>query len=312
MKVVFMGTPDFAIPTLDIINQSKHSLLCVVTQPDRPKGRGGKVTPPPVKKWAVLNNIPFCQPEKVRNKDFILELNRISPDLIITAAFGQILPKEILDLPSLGCINVHASLLPKYRGASPIQQALINGEHETGISIMYMDEGMDTGDIILQKKIPIYPDENAGELHDRLKILGSDLVKECLLLFEKGKPSAIPQDHKLATYCSKIDKTMGRINWNMDAVSIKNLVRGLTPWPGSFAFLGEKRLKVCNVKEWEYSVVGNYSPGEVVVSDPKKGLVVRCKESFLRLVQIQWPGSRIMKDTEFLMGKSIPCGTLLE
>ncbi|SFQ18118.1 methionyl-tRNA formyltransferase [Caldicoprobacter faecalis] len=310
LKIVFMGTPEFAIPSLEAIVSSGHQIIGVVTQPDKPKGRGKKLAPPPVKEWAVARNIPVYQPEKVKDPEFIEVLKGLAPDLIVTAAYGQILPKEILDIPPLGCINVHASLLPKYRGASPIQQALIDGETETGITIMYMDVGMDTGDIIFQKSTPIYPDEQADELHDRLAVLGGEALAEVLKLFEKGRPAGRPQEQEKATYCKKIDKSMGNIDWTQSAVRIKNLVRGLTPWPGTFTFLGDQRIKVWKVQEWEYSNLGTHTPGQVVAADQRHGLVVACGEGFLRLVRIQGEGKKVMEDVEFLRGNPIPVGAI--
>lgn len=312
LKIVFMGTPDFAIPSLEAIVSSGHQIIGVVTQPDKPKGRGKKLTPPPVKEWAIERGIPVYQPEKARDPEFIRILRELAPDLIVTAAYGQILPKDILDIPPLGCINIHASLLPKYRGASPIQQALIDGEAETGITIMYMDVGMDTGDIILQRSIPIHPDEQADELHDRLAVLGGQVLAEALKLFERGRPVGCPQEHDKATYCKKIDKSMGNIDWTQSASRIKNLVRGLTPWPGTFTFLGDQRIKVWKVQEWEYSTLGTYTPGQVVVADQRQGLVVACGDGFLRLVRIQGEGKKAMEDIEFLRGNPIPVGVVFK
>ncbi|MBM7581897.1 methionyl-tRNA formyltransferase [Caldicoprobacter guelmensis] len=310
LKIVFMGTPEFAIPSLEAIVSSGHKLIGVVTQPDKPKGRGKKLASPPVKEWATARNIPVYQPEKVRDPEFIKILRGLAPDLIVTAAYGQILPKEILDIPPLGCVNVHASLLPKYRGSSPIQQALMDGETETGITIMYMDVGMDTGDIILQKSIPIYPDEQAGELHDRLAVLGGQALAEALKMFENGRPEGRPQEHDKATYCKKIDKSMGNIDWTQSAIRIKNLVRGLTPWPGTFTFLDDQRIKVWKVQEWEYSKLGTYIPGQVVAADQHQGLVVACGEGFLRLIKIQVEGKKVMEDVEFLRGNPIKVGAV--
>jgi methionyl-tRNA formyltransferase len=310
LKIVFMGTPEFAIPSLTAVVDNGYKIMGVVTQPDRPKGRGKNLTPPPVKEWAVERGLPVYQPERVRNIQFVEILRGFAPDLIVTAAFGQILSKEILDIPQLGCINVHASLLPKYRGASPIQQALIEGETETGITIMYMDEGMDTGDIILQKRISIFPQEQAHELHDRLACLGGGALAQALKLFETGKPIGRPQDNSQATYCKKIQKSMGNIDWNNHSIQIKNLVRGLTPWPGTFTFFEGQRIKVWKVQEWEYSKSETFQPGQVVAANLEKGLVVACGSGFLRLINIQGAGKRPMEDTEFLRGNPIPVGTV--
>ncbi len=310
LRVVFMGTPEFALPSLEAVLRSGHKIVGVVTQPDRPKGRGKKLTPPPVKVWALERDLTVFQPEKVKNPEFITLLRELAPDIIITAAFGQILPKDILDIPPLGCINVHASLLPKYRGASPIQQALIDGETRTGITIMYMDEGMDTGDIILQNSTDIHPEERADELHDRLAVLGGQTLGEALKLFKDGRPDGRPQEHDKATYCKKIDKSMGKIDWAESAVRIKNLVRGLTPWPGTFTFYEQQRIKVWKIKEWEYSKSKAHIPGQVVVADENQGLVVACGDGFARLTVIQGEGKKPMDDIEFLRGNPIPVGTV--
>jgi len=312
MRILFMGTPDFAIPSLETIANEGYDLLGVVTQPDRRKGRGKQLTPPPVKEWAMARDIPVYQPEKVREPEFIEEVEKLNPDLIVTAAFGQILPKKILDIPHLGCINVHASLLPKYRGASPIQQVIIDGERETGITIMYMDVGMDTGDIILQRKIEIGEEEDSGHLHDRLAKLGGDVLKDALKLFAEGKkPNGVPQDHEKATYCSKIEKSMGEIDWNQEVEKIRNLVRGLTPWPGTFTYVNSLRLKVWKANRWGKLIQGEYVPGQVVIADPKEGLIIAARDGFMRLQYIQGPGGKRMLDTEYLRGNPIPVGTIL-
>lgn len=313
MKILFMGTPLFAIPSLEAIVDGGYELLGVVTQPDRQKGRGKHVMPPPVKEWAVARNIPVYQPEKVREPEFIEIVQNLSPDLIVTAAFGQILPKKILDIPPLGCINVHASLLPKYHGASPIQQAIIDGERETGITIMYMDIGMDTGDIILQRKIEIGEEEDSGHLHDRLAQLGGEALKDALKLFEGGqKPAGIPQNEKEATYCSKIEKSMGEIDWNKNVEEIRNLIRGLTPWPGAYTRIDDLRLKVLKAGRWEKSIQGEYVPGQIVVANPKDGLVIAARDGLMRLYEIQGPGKRPMADIEYLRGNPIPTGIVIK
>lgn len=313
MKILFMGTPLFAIPPLEAIVNEGYELLGVVTQPDRQKGRGKRLAAPPVKEWALERNIPVYQPEKVREPGFIEVIEKLAPDLIVTAAFGQILPKRILDIPPLGCINVHASLLPKYRGASPIQQAIIDGEKETGITIMYMDIGMDTGDIILQRKIKIGEDEDSGQLHDRLAQLGGEALKEALKLFKGGqKPAGIPQNDEEASYCSKIEKSMGEIDWNKNMEEIRNLVRGLTPWPGAFTYVNDLRLKILKAGPWEKTIQAEYVPGQVVVADPKEGLVIGARDGLMRLHEIQGPGKRPMADTEYLRGNPIPVGIIIK
>jgi len=311
LRIVFMGTPEFAIPSLEAIVSEGHELIGIVTQPDRPKGRGKRLSPPPVKEWAVERGYKIYQPEKVRDNEFIAELESLAPDLIVTAAYGQILPKRILDIPPLGCINVHASLLPKYRGASPIQQAIMDGETKTGITIMYMDVGMDTGDIILQKETTIDPEENCASLHDRLAQLGGEALKESLRLFANGKPKGIPQNHEEATYCQKIDKSMGRIDWNMDIDRIKNLVRALTPWPGCYTYINGIRLKIWEIGSKEYLQEREIVPGRVVHADGKRGLVVSASNGLVRLSRVQAPGKRVMEDVEFLRGNRVEVNTVL-
>jgi len=312
LDIIFMGTPDFAIPTLEAIWESGNNIIGVITQPDRPKGRGKRLKPSPVKKWAVDRGIDVYQPENINTPEYIELIKRLKPDLIITAAFGQIVSKSILDIPPLGCINVHASILPKYRGASPIHQAIIDGEDETGITIMYMDEGMDTGDIILQEYTSIDPEENVGSLHDRLAILGGKAITKALELFKDGKPAGIPQDDEKATYCSKIDKSWGEIDWTKTKVELKNLVRGLTPWPGCFTFFQGERLKIWKIEivEDDFDDI-NGLPGEVVASNEKEGLIVICGDGLVRLACIQGPGGRMMEDIEYLKGHIIPVGVRL-
>ncbi|MGI6114381.1 MAG: methionyl-tRNA formyltransferase, partial [Mahellales bacterium] len=246
MKVVFMGSPDFAVPCLDMLIR-EHNVVAVVTQPDRPKGRGKKMAATPVKDRALSGGIPVLQPISVKEPKVADQIRALAPDVIITAAYGQIIPPAILDIPRYGCINVHASLLPKYRGASPIQWCIINGEEETGITIMYMEEGMDTGDILLKRRLSIGRDETAGQLHDRLSCLAVEALKTAMEGIQTGTITPIPQDHSKATYCPKLDKSMGIIDWTKDARAIKNLVRGLNPWPGAYTYYKNDLVKIWNV-----------------------------------------------------------------
>ncbi|OFZ67829.1 MAG: methionyl-tRNA formyltransferase, partial [Bdellovibrionales bacterium RIFOXYB2_FULL_36_6] len=231
MNIIFMGTPDFAVPTLEGLINSNHKIIAVFTQPDRPKGRGREVVPSPVKVKADANNIPVLQPEKVKEPDFIKKISEYNPDCIVVVAFGQILPKDILNLPRYGCINLHASLLPKYRGAAPINWALIKGETKTGVTSMFMEEGMDTGDILIQREIEIKEDDNAGTLHDKLSQIGNNVILETLDKLERGIIKRIKQDSSVATYASKIKKEDCIIDWNAGAEDIVNKIRGLTPLP---------------------------------------------------------------------------------
>lgn len=244
MRIIFMGTPEFAVPSLKALYTSGHEIAAVVTQPDRPKGRGHKLTPPPVKLAAQEAGLHVYQPVRIRDPEFIDTLKRVSPQLIAVVAFGQILPKDILELPVYGCINVHASILPKYRGAAPIHWAVINGETETGVTIMQMDEGLDSGDIILSEKIPVSPEDTTGTVHDKLAGLGAQLLVKAVQLISEGRAERIPQDHGAATYAPLLNKDTEKIDWAKSAVEICNLVRGLNPWPGAYTLLRDKILKI--------------------------------------------------------------------
>ena len=229
MRIVFMGTPDFSVPTLEALVASEHEVVGVVTQPDKPKGRGKEIHMSPVKECALQHNIPVYQPVRARDEAFVDEMRALTPDVMVVIAFGQILPKSLLELPKYGCVNIHASLLPKYRGAAPIQWAVINGDEETGITTMMMDVEMDTGDMLEKTVVKLDPEETGGSLFDRLSLLGGDLILSTLSKLEKGEITPVPQDHEKATYVKKISKSMGDIDWTMDAVSIERLVRGLNP-----------------------------------------------------------------------------------
>ena len=248
MKVLFMGTPEFAVSTLKEIIHQGHEVIGVVTQPDKVKGRGGKISFPAVKEAALEYNLPVYQPIKVREPEFIQKIRDLKPEVIVVAAFGQILPKELLDIPPYGCINVHASLLPKYRGAAPIQAAIINGEKETGVTIMHMDVSLDTGDMILQESIPISEDETGGSLHDKLALLGAKLLVKALDKLKDGTAVRTPQDDSQATYVKMLDKEMGNIDFTMSAQDIERLIRGLNPWPSAYTKINGKNLKALECK----------------------------------------------------------------
>lgn len=301
MNIVCMGTPDFALPVLDAIDASGYRLLAVVTQPDRPKGRGQRLAHSPVKEWAIKKGIPVMQPAKARDAIFIEDLRALAPDLIVTAAYGQILPRAVLDIPPKGCINVHASLLPCYRGASPIQQALMDGCERTGVTIMYMDEEMDTGDILMQKAVDIGEDMTCEALHDRLSALGGTCIAELLPVFASGKPEGTPQPHDDASYCRKITKGMGIIDWRQDAACIRRQVCALTPWPGACTKVEDQRLKILSVAPCDGAPAG-LGPGDVYIFNEKEGIRVKCGQGALRLTQVQAPGKRPMADTEFIKG----------
>ena len=310
MKVAFMGTPDFASESLKNLYEAGHEILAVVTNPDRPKGRGMKVIASPVKQYAIEKNLKIYQPEKVRkNQEFIDEIKSLNPDVICVVAYGKILPKEILEIPHLGCINVHASLLPKYRGAAPIQWAVLNGEKETGVTTMYMDIGMDTGDMILKEKVQIGEDETTGELWNRLSKIGGKLLIETLKQIEEGIAPREKQG-KDFTMAPMLDKKMAKIDWeNQTASQIKNLVRGLNPIMGAYTFLKDKKIKF-----WKVDVAKNIgltedmeklANGVVVLSDSKDGLYIKTKNGILKVLEIQGENARRMPITDFLRGNTI-------
>ncbi len=303
MNVVFMGTPEFATPVLHILIKNHYDIQAVVTQPDRPKGRGRIVIASPVKVLAEQHGIPVLQPEKVRKKDALQAIRDLEPDVIIVAAYGQILPESLLQIPPLGCINVHASLLPKYRGAAPINQAIIRGEQETGITTMFMDKGMDTGDILLQRKIPIEKDETAGTLHDRLCLIGAELLLETLRQLEAGTLKRIPQEHEAATYAPMLKKEDGRINWQEAAVAIDRKVRGLFPWPGAYTYFRGKMVKLLSV-EVENTPAGaaNALAGTIVDIDKKVGPLIVTGEGGIRILHIQPQNKKPMSCSDFCRG----------
>jgi methionyl-tRNA formyltransferase len=306
LRVVFMGTPEFAAPSLQRLSDLGERLVAVVTQPDRPKGRGQRLTPPPVKLLAEKLGIPVFQPVKVRSQEFIKIMVELNPDLILVTAFGQILPKALLEIPRFGCINIHASLLPRYRGAAPINWSIINGETETGITIMQMDEGLDTGDILLKKSIPIGPEEDAQSLHDRLSTLGADAMADALDMLATGRLAREKQDDSLSNYAPMLKKEDGLIDWNREPGTICNLVRGLTPWPGAFTMLGDKTLKIyrCRVAG------GEGEPGTILQAD-RSGLVIACKGGGVLMEELQLEGKKRLSAKDFLAGYNIKPGTIL-
>ena len=310
MKVVFMGTPDFASESLKNLYEAGHEILAVVTNPDRPKGRGMKVIASPVKQYAMEKNLKIYQPEKVRkNQEFIDEIKSLNPDVICVVAYGKILPKEILEIPHLGCINVHASLLPKYRGAAPIQWAVLNGEKETGVTTMYMDIGMDTGDMILKEKVQIDEDETTGELWNRLSKIGGKLLVETLKQIEECTAPREKQGEDF-TMAPMLDKKMAKIDWeNQTARQIKNLVRGLNPIMGAYTFLNNKKIKF-----WKVDIADNIivtedmerlANGVVLASDAKDGLYIKTKDGVLKVLEIQGENAKRMPIADFLRGNTI-------
>ena len=308
MKIVYMGTPDFAVPPLAALVKNGYEVAAVVTQPDKPKGRGKTLLPTPVKEEAMKHEIPVYQPLKVRDPEFVETLKELAPDMIIVAAFGQIIPKTILDMPKYGCLNIHASLLPKYRGAAPIQQAVIDGEKESGVTIMKMGVGLDTGDMISQAVVTLAEDETGGSLFDRLSLLGGELILSTLDKLEAGTLVPEKQDHEKATYVKKISKSMGDIDWTMDAAAIERLIRGLNPWPSAYTSLHGKTLKL-----WDGDVLKETTdarPGEVVLCDPRR-LVVAAGEGLLSIRQLQLEGKKRMDVETFLRGYAVNEGEVL-
>jgi methionyl-tRNA formyltransferase len=308
MNIVFMGTPDFAVPSLRALAEAGFRIAACVTQPDRPKGRKGVLTPPPVKEEAIRLGIPVLQPERLRRPDAVEAVRAYEPDLIVTAAYGQILPKSVLDLPPLGCINVHASLLPKYRGAAPIQYAIMNGETETGVTIMYMDEGLDTGDMIAKRSIPITDEDDAGTLFDKLSVLGAELLLETLPLLAEGKAKAEPQRDEEAVYAPMLTHEDERIDWTADAGRVFNLVRALRPRPGAFTLLGGDVFKIWRCRTTE----GNEGaePGTVIRIRPD-GFAVQCGSGALFVEEVQPAGKKAMPAGEFLKSGRLKTGDRL-
>ncbi|MFT9494279.1 methionyl-tRNA formyltransferase [Anaerosolibacter sp.] len=301
MKIIFMGTPDFAVPCLEEIIRCEHIVQAVITQPDRPKGRGKKLTPPPVKEKALQYDLPIYQPEKIKDSNFVDIIKAFAPDCIVVVAFGQILPKAILDIPVFGCINVHASLLPQYRGAAPINWAIINGEAVTGITTMYMDEGLDTGDMIIKKEINIH-NMNAGELHDEMAKEGALLLRQTLELIDLGKAPREKQCHEKSSYAPLMDKGLGRIDWSKPARDIYNLIRGVNPWPTAYTTYNGEIFKI-----WSAVVVDkdcSSEPGKIIEID-ESGILVCTGKQHLKIQEVQFPNSKRMGVAEYLRGHII-------
>lgn len=308
MRVIFMGTPDFSVGTLEALIQAGHQVVLAVTQPDKPKGRGGKMQFPPVKETALEHGIPVFQPRKVREPENIEELRKYQADVIVVVAFGQILPREILELTPYGCINVHASLLPSYRGAAPIQWAVINGEKVSGVTTMQMDEGLDTGDMLLKTEVPLEPKETGGSLHDKLAAAGASLCVRTLEALEEGTVTPKKQGESPTAYASMLKKEMGEIFWEAPAISIERLIRGLNPWPSAYTGWQDKTMKI-----WEAEVLEEDSgqePGTVVRVD-KDGFLVQTGKGLLKVTALQIPGKKRMEADAFLRGYSMEPGEKL-
>lgn len=308
MRIVFMGTPDFAKESLEALYNANHEIVAVVTNPDRPKGRGMKMIATPVKEFAESKNLQVFQPERIRNNEAIInKIKELAPDVICVVAYGKILPEDILEIPRLGCINVHGSLLPKYRGAAPIQWAVLNGDKTTGITTMYMDKGMDTGDMILQEEVEIEENETTGELWNKLAKLGAKLLVETLEKIEDGTAPRTKQNDSEATIAPMLEKEMAKIDWeNKTAEEIKNLVRGLNPIMGAYSFLNGKKIKFWKVEASDSEANSkNQKPGTVLVSDSKKGLYIQTKKGVLSILEIQGENAKRMPIQDFLRGNKI-------
>lgn len=308
MKIVYMGTPDFAVAPLEALIRAGHRVTAVVTQPDKQKGRGKEVQMTPVKECALKHNIPVFQPVKIKEKEAVDKLREYPADIFVIAAFGQLLSEEILKMPAFGCVNIHASLLPAYRGAAPIQWAILNGEKETGVTIMQMEKGLDTGDMLLRRAIPIDPKETGESLHDKLMEVGAELIVEALPLIEAGKILPEKQDDSKSSYASRLSKEMGHIDWNKDAEELERLVRGLNSWPSAYTSYRQKTLKI-----WEADVIKGQSgkqPGEVAQVG-KDFVDVSCGKDTLRIYSLQLEGKKRMAVKDFLLGYEIRQGMTL-
>ncbi len=327
LRVVFMGTPDFAQESLKCLVEAGYPILGVVTNPDKPKGRGMKMIASPVKQYALEKGLTVYQPEKVKNNvEFLDQIKKLQPDVICVVAYGKILPKELLEIPKLGCINIHGSLLPKYRGAAPIQWAVLNGDETTGITTMYMDVGMDTGDMILKKEVAIGEEETTGELWNRLSKIGGELLVETLKLMEEGKAPRTKQGENF-TLAPMLQKEMAKIDWeHQSARQIMNLIRGLNPIMGAYSFLNGKKLKFWRakllsqqellnqfeeLKEYAYKLK-QIEPGTVLFATPKQGLFIQANEGILEILEVQAENAKRMNAKDFLRGNPIQAGTIFE
>ncbi len=310
MNIVFMGTPDFAVESLKKIYESGHNILAVVSQPDKPSGRNMKLMPTPVKEYAESKNIKVYQPEKIRKDEELYEtLKSLKPDVIVVVAFGQILPQKILDIPKYGSVNVHGSLLPKYRGAAPIQWAIISGEKVTGITTMYMDAGMDTGDMIQKAEVKIENDDNFGTLYEKMKIKGGELIVQTLEKIADGVAPRVKQPDDF-TLAPMIEKTLGNIDWNNNSEDIRNLVRGLNPTPGAYTNIEGQKIKIWRVEFSNLEKTDEVLPGMVIKANKKEGLLISTKDGILDIAEIQLPNSKRMLAKEYLNGHDISVNTI--
>lgn len=309
MRVIFMGTPDFAVPSLEAL-LTKHEVVLVVTQPDKPKGRGKKMVPTPVKACALEHGIPVLQPEKVKEPEFVEQLRSYEPDLIAVTAFGQILSEPILEMPKYGCINVHGSLLPKYRGAAPMQWSIIDGEKVTGITTMYMAKGLDSGDMLLKAEVEITDEDTFATIHDKMAVTGANLLLDTLDQLEAGTLERIPQDHDAATYAPMITKETGHIDWSKNRQDIINLIRGLNPVPAAYTIYEEEVLKIFGAALSD--VQADSAANGEIVAVVKKGFVVKCSDGCLLITEVQARGGKRMMTDAYLRGHAMKEGILLQ
>lgn len=309
MRVIFMGTPDFAVPSLEAL-LTKHEVVLVVTQPDKPKGRGKKMVPTPVKACALEHGIPVLQPEKVKEPEFVEQLRSYEPDLIAVTAFGQILSEPILEMPKYGCINVHGSLLPKYRGAAPMQWSIIDGEKVTGITTMYMAKGLDSGDMLLKAEVEITDEDTFATIHDKMAVTGANLLLDTLDQLEAGTLERIPQDHDAATYAPMITKETGHIDWSKNRQDIINLIRGLNPVPAAYTIYEEGVLKIFGAALSD--VQADSAANGEIVAVVKKGFVVKCGDGCLLITEVQARGGKRMMTDAYLRGHAMKEGILLQ
>lgn len=308
MRIVFMGTPDFAVPSLRALYNKGYSIELVITQKDRPRGRGKKVQYTPVKESALELGLDVYQPESINHKEAMDKIKEIDPDFIVVVAYGQILKRNILDIPKYGCYNVHASLLPKYRGAAPINWAIINGEKETGVTIMEMEEGLDTGDMILSSSINIDDEDDTKILHDKLSIIGGELIVEAIEDIIGGKVIRTPQDNELSSYASMLDKEMGKIDWGLPGEKIRNLIRGLKPWPSAYTIYKGDMVKIHKASISREEKQGE--SGKIIKVD-NSGIYVNSLDKVIKIEELQFPGKRKLETSEYLKGNSIDEGIIL-
>lgn len=310
MRIVYMGTPDFAVAALEAILEAGHEVVAVVTQPDKPKGRSKELQISPVKACAVKHEIPVFQPVKIREKESVEQLRAYRADMFVVAAFGQILTEEILNMPKYGCINIHASLLPDYRGAAPIQWAIIRGEKKSGVTIMQMDKGIDTGDMLFKREVEIASDDTADTLHDKLATAGAELIKEAIPLIERGEVSPVKQGEAKTFYAGMLDKSMGRLDFGRTAAELDCLIRGLLSWPGAYTTYQNKTLKIWK-EEPDYTITDESAEPGTVIRVDKECIYVQTKEGSLKLSEVQLEGKKRMAVRDFLLGCHMTVGEKL-